>query len=230
MTTTLTRPSEIAPAILEGGTDLATFLPGVWTCIGWIAPDGMTRESYIATSDVLWEWLRGEKWCIGDFIIYGEDNVKWGETYAQAMEVTGLSYERLAHIAGICRRFQFCRRRQNLYFAHHEAVSAKRFTADDQDYWLDIAERNKQSASELKRQVASWEQEAHNDKLAADGIITDVEPVQAEPQFKWLDQDTGEIVDDPGDDGPESVVPLVTCPHCGVPFPWRGISIQQEGA
>lgn len=219
MTTSLTRVS-------EGDTALAAFLPGIWTRIGWIAPDGMTRDEYLFAGDTLIEWEYGRPWCLGDFIIYGES--AFGEMYAQAMEITGLSYERLAHYVSVCRRFDFCRRRQLLTFTHHETVSAKRFSADEQDYWLDEAEREGWSASELGRQVAAWEREARNDRLAADGMITDVEPEPpSEPQFNWLDPETGEI----GDGAPRQIATgaWVRCPECGHHWQLTGGSNGTEG-
>jgi len=205
--------------------ELARFLPGIWTRIGWIPPtQPLTRDQYIEASDALWEWERGRPWCVGDWILYGE-RLSYGQMYAQAMEVTGLSYERLAHYVFVCKRFEFCRRKQNLTFAHHEVVAPLRFSDEEQDWWLGQAEQNDWSAAELKRQVDAWEAEARNDKLAAEGVITDVE---TEPQLEWLD-DGGDGRQPGEDDGPSpsEIAPVamtggwVECPFCQGRFPWR---------
>ena len=149
--------------------------------------------------------------------------------YAQAMEITGLSYDRLAHYVNVCRRFPFERRRHTLTFGHHEILTPKRFSTEEQDFWLDEAERFRWNASELRRQVNTFEREARNDKLAEDGVIT--VPVsepqsesRSEPQFDWLDPATGEIGD--GDAAPSEITPThekgawVCCPECGHKWPW----------
>jgi len=169
VTTTTNMELMVAP----DAQPLARFLPGQWTRIGWIPPDEpLTRDEWIDRSDALWEWERGRPWCIGDWILYGEQ--RYGETYAQAIEITGLSYDRLAHYVRLCRRFNFCRRRQNLYPAHHEKVLPDRFSPEEQDQWLDKAEGEGLSAAEMGRQIEAWEQEVRKQRLIDEGIIVDV--------------------------------------------------------
>jgi hypothetical protein len=89
------------------------------------------------------------QWWIGDWVNYGEK--KYGETYEQAMEMTGKANQTLRHIATVCRSVELCRRRHNLSFAHHQEVAP--LGPDDQDKWLDDAADKGMSRNELRRQI-----------------------------------------------------------------------------
>lgn len=56
------------------------------------------------------------QWWIGDWINYGEK--KYGQTYEQALAITGLAKQTLMDIASVCRDFETSRRRE-VSFRHH---------------------------------------------------------------------------------------------------------------
>lgn len=85
-------------------------------------------------------------WWIGDLLRFAES--RYGEKYAQAMDATGLSYGRLANVVSTCERVAVDRRRDDLSFAHHEAVAA--LESADQSEWLETAARSSWSEAQLR--------------------------------------------------------------------------------
>lgn len=95
------------------------------------------------------QYLSAVRWALADWIIYGER--KYGEVYAQAIEETGLSYQRLTNLVWVGRKFDASRRRENLYIEHHATVA--KLAPDGQDLWLDAAERQGWSARRLYEEL-----------------------------------------------------------------------------
>jgi N6-adenosine-specific RNA methylase IME4 len=62
------------------------------------------------------------QWWVGDWLNYGEQ--KYGETYTQAIELTGMDYDTLKRTKWVASEFELCRRRHNLTFAHHQEVAS----------------------------------------------------------------------------------------------------------
>lgn len=102
---------------------------------------------------------------IGDWLNYAER--QWGETYADAIELTGLDYGTLANFAYVAKRVGFSSRNEKLDFAHHMVV-AKLKDPDDQREWLANAERNNMSVRRLRKSVAAG-RIVSQEELDADG-------------------------------------------------------------
>jgi len=97
----------------------------------------------------IWKWTAAHRlsaWAIADLLNYAER--KWGETYAQAMDETGLSYGYLANIRSVASRISRKRRNPNLSFSHHAVVAY--LPPDKQDTLLDYAEESRLSRDELR--------------------------------------------------------------------------------
>lgn len=90
------------------------------------------------------------QWWIGDLLNFGER--KYGEAYAQAIEITGNEYKTLANAASVCARFEFSRRRENLSYGHHEAVAY--IDHRDGDRLLIQAERENWTRQDLRDAVS----------------------------------------------------------------------------
>lgn len=105
-------------------------------------------------------------WWLGDWLNYGK--AKYGATYQRGLELTGLEYETLRNYAMVARRFELSRRRDKLSFQHHAEVCA--LPNDQQDRWLDLAEAERWSRSELRRrlQAESPTRRAETLRLAVD--------------------------------------------------------------
>lgn len=89
-------------------------------------------------------------WIIGDWLLYGE--VKWGEMYTQAMDITHYSYSRLSTFVYVCRAMPYERRRTDLSFGHHEVVAP--LEPDKQAMWLALAFKRSLSVHDLARMIA----------------------------------------------------------------------------
>ena len=82
-----------------------------------------TFEEWVTFGRKLWSIRTAIQWCVGDWLAYGEGRGDWGETYAQAHEVTQYSERTLSNLAWVSDRVQMSRRREDLSHSHHEAVA-----------------------------------------------------------------------------------------------------------
>ncbi|MBR8743444.1 hypothetical protein DSY14_17175 [Nocardiopsis sp. MG754419] len=88
-------------------------------------------------------------WWLGDWLVYGQAN--YPDRYQVAVSETGLSYQTLRNYAWIARQFKVHRRHPELSFQHHAEVAG--ISQDEQDRWLDRAERFGWSRNELRRRI-----------------------------------------------------------------------------
>lgn len=132
-------------------------------------------ENYLALTDnttfeafqSVWETLTtihgACPWWIGDAINEGER--KFGEVYAQAVDLTSLKYDTLSKYAWVARSIPKTRRRPELSFTHH--LNAMRAPEDLRDDLLTKAIRESLStrdvdvlAKELKKRADSFDGES----------------------------------------------------------------------
>ena len=113
-------------------------LPANISLNGWLALG--VQLSVIASSSA---------WCLGDWLIYGED--VYPGRYRDAIEQTSLDYKTLRNYAWVARRFSVSRRRDTLSFGHHAEVAA--LPRPEQDYWLRKAEELGWSRNHTRREV-----------------------------------------------------------------------------
>ena len=89
------------------------------------------------------------QWWIGDWLRFGER--KYGETYSQAIEETGLDYDTLTSYKWVSGAFEFCPRGQNLsWSAHREIASAPE---DKRAGLLEKADKEGMTSREIKEIV-----------------------------------------------------------------------------
>ena len=93
---------------------------------------------------------RASWWCLGDWIVEGRRRgyPGRGTVYRDALDATGLAYQSLKNASRVARAFPLERRRAKLSWEHHEIVAA--LPRAEQDDWLDQAEWNGWTASELR--------------------------------------------------------------------------------
>jgi hypothetical protein len=97
-------------------------LPGKVSRIGLQLPESLSFEQWENIGSTLHSVEGSIQWWIGDWLNYGEQ--RYGEKYSQALEVTDASYQTLAHAKSVASKFEFCRRRQNLSWSHHQEVAS----------------------------------------------------------------------------------------------------------
>jgi hypothetical protein len=117
-----------------------------------IAPD-LPLDEWRRIGIELANLARRTPWWIGDWMFHGETNYAAGmsQAYEDAIAATGLDYQTLANYKTVAGRFAFSRRRENLSLAHHAEVLA--LDLDDQEHWLDRAEREKWSVRTLRDEL-----------------------------------------------------------------------------
>jgi hypothetical protein len=87
---------------------------------------------------------------IGDWINYGESH--WGDKYDEALALTGIDYGTLRNYAHVARRVDLSLRNDKLTWYHHATV-AKLKTNDEQQHWLDTAEKKRLSVRHLRKSI-----------------------------------------------------------------------------
>lgn len=90
------------------------------------------------------------QWWRGDWLNYGER--KFGEKYAQAIEVTGRSYYTLAQYAWVAEKFNPHERSQQLTWSHHLIIAGLE-KKEDRTKLLRLAEKEKLSTKQLRQEV-----------------------------------------------------------------------------
>lgn len=96
-------------------------LPGVISENALSLPPGLSFEQWQGVGFTLRRINKAWRWWVGDWLNYGER--EFGESYAQAMEETGLAYQDLAQCAYVASRVKPSMRRQALSWGHHAAVA-----------------------------------------------------------------------------------------------------------
>lgn len=90
-------------------------------------------------------------WSLGDWLNAGER--LYGERYAQAMDDTGYAPEYLANVCWVCRTFEISRRREVLFFGHHQICAG--LPANIADLLLTRTEQEHLTTRELRELVKS---------------------------------------------------------------------------
>lgn len=94
--------------------------------------------------------IRGAvQWWVGDWIVHGER--AFGESYAQAIDATGLDVDTLRGYAWVAGRIPPVRRRTSLSWSAHREVAA--LEPSEQDALLDRAEADGLRSRDLRRLV-----------------------------------------------------------------------------
>lgn len=122
---------------------------GETTPVSWRPRGDLHFEEWIAIGNTLQQVGASLNWWIGDWLNYGER--QWGEMYAQAIEVTGWEYQRLADAKYVSRQLQFSLRNENLKWSHHREVAA--LDSAEQAAWLERAAVNAWSVRQLREEI-----------------------------------------------------------------------------
>lgn len=96
------------------------------------------------------------QWLLGDWIAYG--NMKFGERYALASQISGYDPQTLMNMVYVASRFPISRRRENLSWSHHEALASKD-DPDEQDRWLDEVSEHRWSVLDLRMMLRAARKE-----------------------------------------------------------------------
>jgi len=128
-------------------TDLT--LPGAISQTALDLPKGLSFEEWEETGKTLGKIGRACQWWIGDWLNYGER--EYGETYAQAMDETGLEYGTVANYAYVAKAVEPSRRRESLSFSHHSEVAS--MEPEEQEAWLERARYDEWPVAKLRAKI-----------------------------------------------------------------------------
>lgn len=156
------------------------------TDTGLIIHDTLTFEEWLKAYPFYSGIKDKTNWMLGDFLRGGE---KFGERYAQAVDITGKEYSTLTTIVYVCTRFaDHSRRHANLKFSWHEAVAA--LPPQQADHLLAEASRKKatidrewlrDSAAKLMGRKTSAERKAEKEAKANGGTLQLLPPAANPP-------------------------------------------------
>jgi hypothetical protein len=175
------------PGLLPDGCEL--------TATGMVLPSDLTFEDWQDVGPVLLSFeahaeraLTVVRWAIADWLRYGEH--RFGEKYAQAVEVTGLSETRLMTLNWLADKVPSSRRREDLTIEHHVAVAA--LPAPQQESLLKDAAAHGWSVRWLKSQAR--DQEAENGGEDPDAARAKYHLALARESLERLDCDVAQAL------------------------------------
>ncbi len=119
------------------------------TKVGLHIPTGLAFEEWERAGRRLSGLLNSSSWWLGDWLVYGKDH--YADRYERGIRAAGLQYQTLRNYAWVSRRFEVQRRRSALSFQHHAELASLR--VEEQDTWLDRAERMKWSTKQLRNAI-----------------------------------------------------------------------------
>lgn len=133
---------------VAGGLEILASLErlGAATATSLELPADLTYERYEALLTVLGRAHRTLTWVIADAINEGER--RYGEKYAQAVELLNMTPETLMNYASIARKVPRERRRVGVPFSVHALVAP--LEPKQQTLWLDKVEKNEWTRAELR--------------------------------------------------------------------------------
>lgn len=157
-------------------------LPGERDDTSYRLPQGLAVEQWAAIGEVLQAVEKSIGWWLGDWWNYGQRH--YGEMKYQAArdhiaDLTGHTYKTVVNAAAVAKAFEPSRRRENLSFSHHEAVSSLK-DAEQQEELLDQAAGDGLSVMALRDRAEPLKREQKRRKHAAKPTPTlaDDDPIQ----------------------------------------------------
>lgn len=136
---------------------------GETTEVSWTPPEHMTYEQYERIGRTFQQINRSLAWWLGDWMVHGEK--KFGEMYAQAIEMTNLSVETLMKYKAVAERVGKDIRQASLSWTHHFYVA---YVEDDQRGDLLAMAANLGLSSRELKDVAKLDWHARLELLAAE--------------------------------------------------------------
>ncbi|WP_051834137.1 LmbU family transcriptional regulator [Streptomyces sp. NRRL S-646] len=122
-------------------------------------PRAVPIEAWISIGVEIFSVADASSWWLGDWLIYGQN--RYPDRYKRAIEASSLHYKTLRNYAWVARKFDVSRRRDTLSMQHHGEVAA--LSEEEQELWLDRAEQEGWSVTELRRNVK--EDKATGDRI-----------------------------------------------------------------
>jgi len=159
------------------------------TPVGLTFPAEVTYESWERAGRQIATIVSSSAWYLGDWLVYGQD--RYADRYRRAVDTAGLDYQTLRNYAWVARSFASWRRRRGLSFQHHAEVAS--LPSEEQDRWLDAAERDRWSRNVLRREL----QRSRSGPAAPQQPVLPKVSVGADRVARW--RRAAEVLDTPFD-------------------------------
>lgn len=149
------------------------------TPTSWRPGRELTYEEWAQAGQMLQQIGRAWQWWVGDWLNYGE--ARYGERYAQAIDLTGLGYEAVANAAWVAGAVEPSTRVETLSWTHHRQVA--HLGPEAQREWLEKAKAENLSTRELRAEIREHQAEAEPAEGRYRTIVIDYSPYrdQLEP-------------------------------------------------
>ena len=139
-------------------TDITDVAVETWDCPSFeLTPAGLrvhgtpSFEEYEQYGQQLFAIGNAATWGVGDWLVYGEGRGDFGESYAQAVDLTKRSYGSLVQCARVSRAFEYEARFTSLSWSHHQAVLS--LPPDQRQLLLEQADAQCWNREELREHV-----------------------------------------------------------------------------
>ncbi|MFD8936815.1 LmbU family transcriptional regulator [Streptomyces sp. NPDC059578] len=136
-------PAEIPATLLPGDASIAMERTRLRL------PENLPLDEWCRIGDRILSISDSSAWWVGDWLAFGQQ--QYSDRYQRAMRETMLDYQTLRNYVWVAKKFAPPRRRVKLTFQHHMEVAG--LPEEQQNHWLDFAERFKWSRNELRRQI-----------------------------------------------------------------------------
>jgi len=113
---------------------------------GLVISGPLSYEEWLGLGHKLYTFYNSARWALGDWLAYGER--VWGETYAQAEELTQLSYSTLTKLASVAKAYPAEARKWKLSVSHY--MVAQPLPANDRTALLSQAESERLTREEMR--------------------------------------------------------------------------------
>lgn len=120
------------------------------TAVAWMPSVKLELDEWVKHGMRLGVIGRACAWWIGDWLRYG--NLRYGEKYSRATQITGYDVKTLRNMVYVASRFDISRRRSNLSWSHHAVVAA--LSPEEQERWLELSDRERMSVRCLRLELS----------------------------------------------------------------------------
>lgn len=118
------------------------------TSTGLIMLPDASKEDWESVGMAILKFETGMQWLIGDWLNYGD---LFNYSVEQIASILNRDFLTLKNWASLAKTFPQTRRRDSLFFGHHDAVRG--LDPNEQDVLLDIAARDRLSVAELRKRM-----------------------------------------------------------------------------
>lgn len=137
-------------------------LPGCrLTRTGIIFDKNVTEKQWERAGDCIQFMVGATLFGLGDWYLHGENHYP---DASQSLQETGYEYGTLQNATWVCRKIEISRRRENLSFSIHQEVASLK-SNEDQDFWLEKAEKEKWQKQELREAIKKHIREEKINKI-----------------------------------------------------------------